>query len=141
MSMNTDTVTTLTLTCDGPKCTGKDGKGRTTLVWIDEEIKKDPLKIPDDLVRFFAMKTPLGAEVNFCSPRCVTDALKEYVPPLSPREQAEKDKQNAAVEAAKNPAPEVPIDPVAAVGGISTEPEAPQGIYLVRKPDNPEEQA
>jgi len=102
MGFSSETRTTVKVVCDGPKCPGKGKEGGpTTLTWIDEDVKKDPNTIPDDFFRFLQVGIPMGAVLNFCSVQCVRDALRVYVPPLSPREKAVQDKHNAEVEAKK----------------------------------------
>lgn len=95
------TRTTVTVTCDGPRCSRLVTIDNTAALpasytWTEEEVKKDPMALPDNVVRFLILASFDGSVKNvFCCPRCLADHMLNYVPPKSPREKA--------AEAAANP--------------------------------------
>lgn len=92
------------VTCDSPRCAARNGKV-SVISWNKEAAGNDPSSVPDDFFRIIQiLPDPKKVEQGFlfCSKQCAKDYLEyAYVTPLSPREQAAIQANNAAVEAKK----------------------------------------
>jgi hypothetical protein len=100
-------TTDLKASCDGPRCESRNGQ-IVSVAWNQEAAAADPNAVPDAFFRILQIvpnpKDPTKAFL-FCSRQCAKDYLEYvYVPPLSPREQAEIQQNNAAVDAKKGAA-------------------------------------
>jgi hypothetical protein len=97
--------TEITLTCSGPRCQARHARPQAfTLVWKEEELAKDPLKLPDEFFKVIkiSINTSPATEFIFCGKECAKDWLTyEFVPPLSPREINERAKREQADQLAK----------------------------------------
>jgi len=89
--------TTITVSCESPTCSNK-------ISWVVEQAGKDADSLPDDAYRILILEAFGGQKAVFCSWDCMRRAMKSYVAPLSPREQAEIEKNNEAVEEKKKAA-------------------------------------
>ena len=96
----------VTIVCDGPHCAKiQAAKAPVTYSWDEDTAVQDPAKlIPDGVFRVISAQfSRTGEPLTFCSRRCLSDYLRDvYIMPLSPREQAEIEQRNAAVEVEKN---------------------------------------
>jgi len=98
------------ITCDGPKCTGPDGKGPTVLEWMESN---NPDDIPDAAYRLLVLTPFNGEKKVFCCQSCQRDYMRNYVPPKSPKEIAAESKHNfeAALKREEGAMPEVTYKP------------------------------
>ena len=91
--------TTVTNTCDNPACVeGKDKKPRA-ITWVMEKATKDSAEIPDEAWRMIHIQGFADDKPKmYCCRQCMRDAMRDYVPPVSPREQARMDAACAAID-------------------------------------------
>jgi hypothetical protein len=80
--------TLLTIECDSKSCDNK-------ISWSVENAGQDESSLPDDAYRIIVIEEFAGAKHVFCSWDCARRAMKDYVPPLSPREKAKIEENNA----------------------------------------------
>lgn len=83
--------TTLAVTCESSTC----GK---TISWVMENSGNTAENVPDDAFRILILESFVGTKQVFCSWDCLRRAMKNYVPPFSPREKAEIDARNATLK-------------------------------------------
>ena len=69
----------ISVVCEGPKCS-------QTYTWTENK----PEDVPDGAYRLLALQPFVGEKRVFCSKTCLLDWLRDYAPPLSPRQQAEE---------------------------------------------------
>jgi hypothetical protein len=87
------------LTCDSSRCKARHAaENPQSITWVEEEVQKDPTKIPDNINTF----VNFGQGKVACSPQCVRDYfMYDHVIPPSPKELRAKmdaDKKKAAEE-------------------------------------------
>lgn len=89
--------TTITLTCSGPRCQARNARPEPfTLTWVQEKLAQDPLSMPDSFFQVLkvGVNTSPATEYVFCGKECLRDWLTySFIPPLSPRQQNERAKQ------------------------------------------------
>ena len=89
--------TSVTLTCSGPRCQARHARPEPfTLTWKEEELAKNAEAMPDSFFQILKLgiNTSPATELVFCSASCCKDFLTfSYCPPLSPREQRLRAKQ------------------------------------------------
>src|ERR1700758_1510025 len=97
--------TTITITCSGPRCQARNARPEPfTLSWNEEKLAQDPLSLADEFFKVLklSVNTSPVTELIFCGPSCLRDYLTyTYMPPLSPREQNERAKQEQAKQLAE----------------------------------------
>src|SRR6266436_1191136 len=86
---------TVTLACDSPTC-------KKTVTFVQEDVAAVPEAYPDDAIRFLTLMHGDGRRGIFCGWDCLRRSMKDYVSPLSPREQAAIMANNKAAEARKS---------------------------------------
>jgi hypothetical protein len=94
--------TTIEVTCDNPKCVGKfPGKdsGPTVVKWVVERAQENADEIPDEAWRLITRYGFNEEPKTYCCRQCEREATKNYVAPISPREQTRMDAACAAVTA------------------------------------------
>lgn len=77
--------------CDGPKCGKPDSACLGQMEWTEEK----PEDVPDQFFRMILFKVGNEKGKNFFSRECMRDYLRDWTPPLSPRELAEIEKTRA----------------------------------------------
>lgn len=82
--------TTLRVSCDSSTC-------KNSVSWVIENAGNTAENVPDDAFRVLILEDFLGKKSVYCSWDCLRRAMKSYIPPLSPREQAEIDAHNATL--------------------------------------------
>lgn len=132
-----ESETSVTVTCDSPTC-------KKSISWVEEEVAKSPEALPDDAARLLIIVHYDGRRSVYCGWDCLRRSMKDYVPPLSPREKAAIEMNNAKVEAAKQnpdtskiylvPAPGESVSQTMAV----TAADSNQGGILVEAPSDAE---
>ena len=86
--------TTTTVACDSPTC-------KNTVSWVQETDGDKPENFPDEAARLLVITHFDGRRAAYCSWDCLRRAMKDYVPPLSPREKAEIERNNKKIEEVK----------------------------------------
>lgn len=99
--------TVVTAKCDGPKCQKEDSTCPGTYTWVEQE----PDGIPDGVYRMLIVQDFNGQKVVLFTKECLRDLMRNYTPPLSPREQAKIAENNAIVDKKNNP--DSPVGPLA----------------------------
>jgi len=103
--------TTLRIACDSSTC-------KNTIQWVLETAGDNAEGVPDDAWRVLILEQFGGQKNVFCSQDCLRRWLKNYIPPLSPKEKAQIEAHNAALT------PTIPVSnvitvPIPEVPGIS----------------------
>jgi len=97
--------TTFRVFCDSRTC-------KNSVQWVLETAGENAEGVPCDAWRILILEQFEGQKETFCSKECLIRWLKNYVPPLSPKEKAMIETNNSKVEAKKNivkvPVPDIP---------------------------------
>lgn len=108
-----------TVKCDGPKCGTSDSVCKGIMSWKENK----PEDIPDEAFRLLILQNFTGQKIVFFRPECLRDYMRTYVPPLSPREQAEIAARNTAVDASNGVSTDPVGDTIAEAVAAPTAPE------------------
>jgi hypothetical protein len=100
-----ETTTTYRVLCDGPRCASRRGQDTPVEVsWVEEEVQKDPLAMPDAFYRLIKMTVDpqKPREISFCGPQCAKDFFTyAYTEATPPRIALENTKREQAKELAE----------------------------------------
>lgn len=129
--------TDISAKCDSSRCASRHDGKTSEVAWNIEEVKEKPDALPDSFFRLLSLiVNPRSQEQKvFCSAGCVRDFLQyDYVAPLSPREEAVLQANNAQAELAKH-RPKTNVVPFPGNPNIKIEaPPAPTSVEVADTP-------
>jgi hypothetical protein len=124
--------------CDSSRCASRHDGKVVKVAWNIEQIKEKAEALPDIFFRLLHLIIDPRNQVQkvFCSPGCVRDFLQyDYTEPLSPREEAVLQANNAQAELAKHRPktniiqfPTKPVVEVVPPAPIITDKPGPEGV-------------